>query len=80
MDQIPSDRCCPDPVHAQIEYTNLNGVSVESLISTADAKLEKNRKFLHSMLDEWIDRRAESHKYGDHFIVYGKWPAEDPHQ
>ena len=77
MDQIPQDRCCPDPVHAQIEYTNPNGMSVETLISTADPKFEKNRKFLHAMLDEWIDRRVEG-KHADHFIVYGKWPGEDP--
>jgi len=78
VDRIDPARCCPDPIHAQIEYTNLNGISVESLISTADPKLEKNRKFLHALLDEWIDRRGESHKYGDHFTVWGKWPSEDP--
>lgn len=71
MDQIP---CCPGAVHAQIEYTNPNGLPIESLVST-DLKYHDNRKFLHDMLDEWMSRRVPG-KGPDHFIVFGKWPEE----
>lgn len=74
MNQIP---CCPGAIHAQIEYTNPNGMPIESLISIADLKLFESRKFLHDMLDEWLNRRVPG-EGSDHFIVYGKWPAEGP--
>lgn len=66
--------CCPGAIHAQIEYTSAGGVPVESLVST-DLKYSDNRKFLHEMLDEWMNRRTPG-KGADHFIVYGRWPTE----
>ena len=66
--------CCDKRAHAQIEYTNQNGVSVETLIC-ADTKDTETREMLHDMLDEWIDRRKETEGAADHFIVFGRWPA-----
>ncbi len=74
MDQNPHGF---EPIHASIEYSNPNGHSIESMVTITDPKLVENRKFLHSLLDEWIDRRVEG-KHADHFVVYGKWPGEDP--
>lgn len=68
--------CCSGSIHAQIEYTSKGGRTVESFVST-NLKYYENRKFLHDMLDEWMNKRNPGNG-PDHFIVYGKWPAEDP--
>ena len=76
MANTKADVCCPGAVHAQIEYVNPSGLSIESLVSMQNPKSTEDRAFLHSMLDEWLDRRVPGDN-ADHFIVYGKWPAED---
>jgi len=66
------EKCCY--VHAQIEYTNLHGESVESLVGfSSEGELRSRRQELHDMLDEWIDRRNKTDG-PDHFIVFDKLP------
>lgn len=71
----PKETCCPGKVHIQIEYTSKGGVPVESLIST-NLNDSDNRKFIHDMLDEWMNKRTPG-EGRDHFIVYGKWPGAE---
>lgn len=46
-------------LHAEIEYTNAEGLSVHSDICPPGCNLENInedwRKFLHANLDEWLD-------------------------
>jgi hypothetical protein len=77
MNTKSAKTCCPESIHAQIEYRSQGGRSVETFFST-NLKYYENRKFLHDMLDEWMNKRNPG-EGPDHFIVYGKWPAEDSH-
>lgn len=71
---MSQEACCPGAVHAQIEYVNPSGLSIESLISMKEPKGVEDRALLHAMLDEWLDRRVPKPDGADHFIVFGKWP------
>jgi hypothetical protein len=77
MDKVATQTCCPGAVHAQVEYLNPNGLSIESLISMKDPGGKEDRTLLHAMLDEWLDRRIPGHDGADHFIVFGKWPEQE---
>lgn len=77
MEKDAMATCCPGAVHAQIEYVNPNGLSIESLTSMKSPKDQEDRTLLHAMLDEWLDRRVPGLDGADHFIVFGKWPEQE---
>lgn len=64
------ETCCPGRVHVQIEYTSKNGVPVESFVSI-NLDDSANRKFLHDMLDEWMNKSG-AREGPDRFMVFRK--------
>jgi len=64
-------------IHAEIEYTNAEGYSVHSDVcppncSPTGLQDEEYRKFLHDVLDEWLDKS----KGTGGFYISGKEAAE----
>lgn len=43
-------------IHGEIQYTNAEGLGVHSDFGTLPAPAPDHRKFLHALLDEWLDK------------------------
>jgi len=68
-------KCCGHKIHAQIEYTNREKGSVESLVGI-DMENPEELEMIRDMLNEWLTakRAMNNHSAPDHFIVYRNWP------